>query len=521
MRSHNLTFPFSTIHFAISLYTSAMSLYQTKKQILQWGAITVFIYLVYVVAFPLIPYIYYGSLMLDIEMILRNNARWFIYVYMAGLLILFFAFYKITKLAHEFSKQHANESDTLKKYILSVGIGSGIILLFLYPITALDVALYVVFARNWVLYGGNPFTAPPETFTADPYIHLTGEYVTKTSSYGPIWEIVASVPIRLGITEIASAIIATKMMALAAYVFMAWLIGWKWRQKNVSQAVALSFFALNPLVMLEAIGNGHNDMLMITFIALGIILFQNQKWIEATAALTVACLIKIPALIFMPIFGLAALSTADTFRSRLFRGFVIASIFLSLFFIFYRLMGPIPDVFNGVIDSFTRRSFSPAYALHVVVREFNPELAKAILANTRYIFIAIYIFILIQFTRKKITLLEAGFAAYLAQIFLSNAFRIWYPLWLIPFAALNLNSKTYWRVFLFSLAVEFSILSYYILWRWHWRYWEWGLTGPLAPYWNYFTIMTPFTVSWTFTLPFLADIVRARSKQSQWANLLD
>jgi hypothetical protein len=495
-----------------------MTLHQTKKQIIQWGGITIFIYLIYVIAFPLIPYIYYGSLMLDMEMILRDQARWFIWGYMLGLLLLFFSFYKITKLAHEFSKQ--NETDTLKKYILGIGIISGIILLFLYPITALDVALYVVFARNWVLYGGNPFTTPPETFISDPYIHLTGEYVTKTSSYGPIWEIVASIPIRLGITEIASAIIATKIISLSAYLFMAWLIGWKWRQKNVSQVTTLSFFALNPLVMLEAIGNGHNDMLMIAFITLGIILFQNQKWVWATIALTIACLIKIPALIFMPIFGLAVLSSADSFRTRLFRGFVVGFIFLSLFFIFYRLMAPIPDVFAGVIDSFSRRSFSPAYALHVIVREFNPEFAKSILANTGYVFILIYIFILIQFMRKKLTLLEAGFAAYLAQIFLSNAFRIWYPLWLIPFAVLNLNSKTYWRVFLFSLAVEFSILSYYILWRWHWRNWEWGLTGPLAPYWNYFTIMTPFTVSWTFTLPFLADVIGRWKNKKKFENEL-
>jgi len=498
-----------------------MTFQQTKKQIFQWGGLTIFIYLIFVIAFPLIPYIHYGSLMLDMEMILRDQARWFIYVYMAGLLLLFYAFYKIAKLTHEFSKQNEEESNSLKKYILSIGIISGIVLLFLYPITALDVALYVVFARNWVLYGGNPFTTPPETFITDPYIHLTGEYVTKTSSYGPIWEIVASIPIRLDITEIASAIIATKIISLSAYLFMAWLIGWKWRQKNVSQVTALSFFALNPLVMLEAIGNGHNDMLMIAFITLGIVLFQNQKWIWATVALTIACLIKIPALIFMPIFGLAVITTADSFRSRLLRGLIVASIFLSLFFIFYRLMGPIPDVFAGVIDSFSRRSFSPAYALHVIVREINPEFAKAILANTRYVFLLIYIFILIQFMRKKLTLLEAGFVAYLAQIFLSNAFRIWYPLWLIPFAVLNLNSKTYWRIFLFSIAVEFSILSYYILWRWHWRYWEWGLTGPLSAYWNYFTIMTPFTVSWTFTLPFLADVIRLRSKRSNWPNMLD
>lgn len=484
---------------------TAKNLELTRTSILRWGGLIVFIYLIYVITFPLIPYIYHEGKMLDLEMILRNGARWFIWVYMLGLLLLFFAFYKITKLVHEFSKRNNNESNVLKKYILGTGILSGIILLFLYPITAIDIVVYVINARNWVLYGGNPLIIPPETFANDPYIHLAGEYVSKTSPYGPIWEMIGTIPIHVGITEIASGIIAFKIISLIAYILMAWLIGWKSEQKNVSQITALSFFALNPLVMLEAIGNGHNEMMMIFFLTLGLILYQKNQWLWATITFTIACLIKLPALLIFPIFGLSLLTSSDSLQTRLTRGFIAGTVFLSLFFIFYRLMGPFPDVFQAIIDSFSRRSFSPAYALHVIVREFNPDLAKAILANTRNLFLLIYIFILIQFTRKRLTLLEAGFLTYFIQIFLSNAFRIWYPLWLIPFAVLNLNSKTYWRIFLFGLTVQFSIISYYILWRWHWRYWEWGLTGPLAPYWNYFTIMTPFTVSWAFALPFLGD----------------
>ncbi|MFN3491791.1 MAG: hypothetical protein ACK40V_06180, partial [Anaerolineales bacterium] len=214
------------------------TIHQTKKQILQWGGLIIFIYLIYVIAFPLIPYIYHEGNMLDLEMILRNGARWFIWVYMLGLLLLFFAFYKITKLVHEFSKNKSNDSDALKKYIFSIGIVSGIILLFLYPITAIDIAVYVINARNWVLYGGSPLITPPETFANDPYIHLAGEYVGKTSPYGPVWEMLGTVPVHWGITKIASGIIAFKIISLIAYIFMAWLIGWESQQKNVSQITA-------------------------------------------------------------------------------------------------------------------------------------------------------------------------------------------------------------------------------------------------------------------------------------------
>lgn len=50
-----------------------MTFQQTKKQITIWGGLIIFIYLSYVIAFPLTPYIYYEGNILDLEMILRNG----------------------------------------------------------------------------------------------------------------------------------------------------------------------------------------------------------------------------------------------------------------------------------------------------------------------------------------------------------------------------------------------------------------------------------------------------------------
>lgn len=482
-----------------------------RKNIVLWGAVSAAAYLAFVLIFPLAPYIYYEGKMLDLEMILRGGIRELAWVYIFGLALLFFAYWRIAHKLRAFSKNFPEKSKDLRKPVLGIGLLCGFILLGLYPITALDVAVYVVNARDWVLYGGNPLTVPPAAFPNDPYIHLAGEYVDKTSPYGPMWETLAAIPIRLGITDIGAGIVAMKAISLIAYAGMAWLIGWQARQQDkglaVSETTALAFFALNPLVLLEAVGNGHNDMTMAAFVTLGLILWQKGKWARAAFALTLAALIKLPALILLPLFGLDVLISAPSRRERLLRGLGLGFIVLSLFLLCYRLMGPFPDVFSGVIQSFARRSFSPAYALYVIVREISPDASGLILPNTRYVFLAIYTLIAVSMLRKKLTLLEAGFLAYFAMIYLSNAFRLWYPLWFIPFAVLNLNSRTYWRTFLFSLTVEFSILSYYILWRWILRYWDWGLNGPLATYWDYFKIMTPFTVSWTFSLPFLGDLL--------------
>lgn len=496
-----------------------------RNQILRWGGLMAVIYLAFVLIFPLIPYINYEGNMLDLELILRNGFRPLVWVYIIGLALLFIAFWRMTRTLHEFSKTFPDKAKELRKWILGIGIVCGVILLGLYPITALDVAVYVVNARDWVLYGANPLTVPPGQFPSDPYVHLAGEYVTKTSPYGPVWETLARIPVQMGITGIASGIVAMKVISLLAVIGAAILIGWYARQQSekytVSEVTALGFFILNPLVLLEAVGNGHNDMTMAAFVTLGLILWQRGKWAWATLALTLASLVKLPAMILLPLFGLTVLMDSPTWRDRLLRGLGIAAIFLGVFFSLYRLMGPFPDVFSGIITSFTRRSFSPAYALYVIVREMDANASGYILPNTRYVFLILYAWITIQLLRRKLTFLEAGFLAYFAMIFLSNAYRIWYPLWFIPLAALNLNSKTYWRTFLFSLTSEVSILSYYILWRWVLRYWDWGINGPLAAYWDYFKIMTPFTVSWTFSLPFLGDLIgwlrdKARYRETLW-----
>ncbi|MBN8657480.1 MAG: hypothetical protein J0M11_17250 [Anaerolineae bacterium] len=483
----------------------------TRKEVIRWGGISAALYFAFVLIFPLFPHIYSEGKMLDLEMILRDGIRAFVWVYILGLGVLFYAFWRMLRALHHFSKEHAQKSNDLRKLTFGLGLLSGVILLGLYPITALDVAVYVVNARNWVLYDANPLIVPPGSFPDDPYSQLAGEYVDKSSPYGPVWELLGRLPVQLGIRDIGVGIVAMKVISLLAFAGMAWLIGWHGKQQDkgfaVSGVTAMAFFALNPLVLLEAVGNGHNDMTMAAFVMLGLILWQKGKWVWAAIALTVASLVKLPALFFIPLFGLTLLMDASTWRDRLIRALGLGAIVLGFFLLSYRLMGPFPDVFTGILQSFSRRSFSPAYATFVIVRELAPTLSGFILPNTRYLFLLIYAFITVQLLRRKLTLLEAGFITYFAMNYLSNAFRLWYPLWFIPFAALNLNSRTFWRTFLFSLSVEFSILSYYILWRWHWRYWEWGLNGPLAAYWDYFKIMTPFTVSWTFTLPFLGDLI--------------
>jgi hypothetical protein len=109
---------------------------------------------------------------------------------------------------------------------------------------------------------------------------------------------------------------------------------------------------------------------------------------------------------------------------------------------------------------------------------------------------------------------------YFSQLMLGPVFRIWYPLWLIPLAALALTSRTFWHAALFGLTAELSIVNYFVVWRWLLGRWPWGLEGPLAPYWNYWTVMTLITVPWVFGIPLLGPILIKRRDRARFVGEL-
>jgi hypothetical protein len=489
-----------------------------RAALVKWGALMVLIYVVFLIFFPLVPTIDRHERVLDIEILLRDGREWFGPLYVLGLFMLFFAFWRVLRAVHRLSQEDPRGAKSLRIRVLGVGVLCSVILIGLYPITAIDVVLYVVRARLWALYDGSPMLALPENYPQDPYIQLGGEYQDEVSPYGPAWELIAQIPIRLRVQDIADGVIAMKLISLLSYVGMSVLVGWVAHQDtpvlDVSGLTTLTFFALNPLVLLEAIGNGHNDMLMLAWMTLGLVMWQRGRWAWAAVALTLAALVKITGLILLPLFGMAVLATAPNWRTRLLRGAGMVAIFTVTSAVAYLVTGPFPDVLEGARHAmFGRSGYTPAYALRVLLREFyQDETAIRVVINdvSRAIFVLYYAYLLVRLAQGKMTLVQAGFLAYFSQLMLGSTFRIWYPMWLLPFAAMGLNSGTYWRTFLFSITAELSILMYMLLWRWKLDTWEWGLNGPLKEYWDYWLVMTLLTAPWVFGIPFLVPLLLKR-----------
>lgn len=477
------------------------------------GLGTQLIYVVYIVAFPLLPNIEPNKAAADLEILMRGGYRWFAPVYVAGMLLLYYLFWLAVK-----TVSAAPNQQRLKLPVLAFGLLFGFTLTWLYPITAIDVFVYAIQGRVWTVHGANAMLVPPNQFPDDPYLPLAGEFAGQLSVYGPLWELLVQIPLRLGAVEMGPAVVSLKLMMLLFFAACALLIGWfavfrPAGASNKMSLVGLTFFAWNPLVLMQMPGNGHNDMVFMTLLVLGIVLWQRRLWWAAALALALAVTAKLAALLLLPLFGLALLRPGPenpaSWRGRLGQAAAAGLIALATILLLYLMIGPLPQVFQGALRTLSGRGFTIAANVRVILREIIPRpVAETLPHNTaRIIFILFYLWCLVQLWRNRLDLVSAGFLAYFSQIILAPNFRIWYPAWLVPLAALQLTPATLRRTLLFGLAAELSLVNYFVVWRWWLRDLAWGKTGPLSQYWDYRLVMYSLTVPWLFGLPLFGPIV--------------
>lgn len=515
------------------------------------------IYVVYVVALPLISNTQRGK-PADLEILIRDH-RWFAPIYFAGILLLYYLFWQAMQSVQilSYSTFHASHftfyASRLKIIVLAFALLFGFTLVWLYPITANDLFRCVLRGRIWAVYGVSPMLSAPDAFPNDPYIAFAGEFGDWVSGYGPLWEILVQVPLRLGATDMVPGAISLKLIGLLSFLTCAVLIGWFATplQSPSSSLTALAFFAWNPLILMQVPGNGHNDMVFMALMVLGIVLWQRKWWWGAAVALTLATLAKATALLMIPLFGVLLLKGEPTWRRRILKGLGAALTSLVIIYLIYSVLGPLTEIFQDVWNTLTtqldpllsssetlnglwawltnqlgfapistetppglgamlttRRGYAIASMLRVVLRNLIPNDVAETLPRTtgQYIFLLFYAWLLLQLWRSKLDLVAAGFLAYFSQLMLGRTFRLWYPTWLVPLAALHLTPATFWRTLLFGLTAELSAVNTFV-WRWWLRDLPWGKSGPLSKYWNFWTTTYILTVPWVFGIPLFGPIV--------------
>lgn len=191
----------------------------------------------------------------------------------------------------------------LKKKLLTVDniqwlIGITIItLLFSYPaMLSYDIFNYITTTKALFFYRENPYIIMPIEFISDPLLLFT-HAANKIALYGPVWIVLTFIPYLLGFGNFILTLFSLKLFVILFYIATVYLI---WRLS--SSAFSAVLFALNPLVIIESLVSGHNDIVMMFFALFSFFLLTKKKLFLGVVFLTLSILVKYATLFLVPLF---------------------------------------------------------------------------------------------------------------------------------------------------------------------------------------------------------------------------
>lgn len=166
-----------------------------------------------------------------------------------------------------FSIQKKITLSDLKRLIIIAGLTT----FFSFPALTYDLFNYIMTAKVTYQYHENPYVVMPIEIPNDPNLIFT-RAANKVALYGPTWILLSAIPHTLGFGNIWMSIYTFKFMNVLAYLFMIYFI--YTLTKNITNVI---FFALNPLIIIEIMISGHNDIYMMLLAILGLWLVIKRK----------------------------------------------------------------------------------------------------------------------------------------------------------------------------------------------------------------------------------------------------
>jgi hypothetical protein len=229
-------------------------------------------------------------------------------------------------------------------------------LLFLPGVFSQDVFGYIAYGRLAAVYELNPYIWPPSVLR-DPVVGWVADvWRTYASPYGPAWVnlqwLLARTTASLSITDQALSYRAFASALLLGNLVLAWrLLGRLTPLSFTQRTTSLAALAWSPLLLFEIAGNGHNDILMVSFCFLALLLFRTTSRGRLSAvALTVGALVKYLSGVGLIWLALASAARARTWRRRTARVAVLVVVSLAITLVLAAPWLELPDSMDPLVN---------------------------------------------------------------------------------------------------------------------------------------------------------------------------
>lgn len=414
--------------------------------------------LIYVLAFlrvyPLLAYYH-----IDIDMgQITGHSRFGFALFVVSFTILFLILAISWRLA-------SNLEDHRSLWIIfGFGVIFAVTMSFVYPATAIDVFTYIAQSRILFHYHQNPIFVAPSHFPHDPLMALSGGWISSGSPYGPVGLIVDGVPTLFSDGNLLLNLILLKLMFSALLIAEAAIVFGIVRAVSPRHAVAAALLvAWNPLLLFEVCANGHNDIVMMVLVSLGLWALIRLYLPLGIVLGTASVLVKYASLPLLPLFLVYALTRNSSLTERVKAmavGLVGSTVLVVLAYLpFWRGLSTLnrPLLENG----FDLQSF--ASVLGSIVPGLDPDRAMLI---GRILFAAVYAYALVLSTRRPVDLLRGCFLTlfFMLGLAVSN-FKIWYATWpLVLGACLGSVEGSAALLMAYGATISAAIFGYLFVW---------------------------------------------------------
>lgn len=165
-------------------------------------------------------------------------------------------------------------------------------------IMSTDVFSYVAYGRIGAVYGANPYFHGPNAIALDPaYAFIATRWTATPTVYGPLF---TGISYLLAPLSLAWNVLAYKAIAGISSLVIVVLV-WKasvLRGLNPVRAVVI--VGLNPVILVYGVGGGHNDLLMLAILLLGVYVQLLGHRRASGASIVAATGVKLTAGLLLP-----------------------------------------------------------------------------------------------------------------------------------------------------------------------------------------------------------------------------
>ncbi|MDO8659329.1 MAG: glycosyltransferase family 87 protein [Candidatus Parcubacteria bacterium] len=258
----------------------------------------------------------------------------------------------------------------IKKNKLSLGqfwrivIPASIILLFAYNAFSYDLFNYMFDARIVTYHHQDPYIHKALDYPQDPWINFM-RWTHRTYPYGPVWLWLTAPLSFIGMQFFLPTFFLFKALMVGSFLGTVYFIG-KILEKisPENKMFGMAFFALNPLVIIESLVSGHNDIVMMFFAVFSLFLLLKKRYVFACILLFLSIGIKFATVFLLPVFALIFLLQIRRKKIDWDKFFQLTSVLMII----------------AVIAASIRTNFQPWYLLYVLP-------IASLIAGKHYIFI--------------------------------------------------------------------------------------------------------------------------------------